>query len=123
MVFASWLSDQFFGGIGWLLIFAGALHLLFNKYGGAISPTVRKEAGDAMLRDLHRLRRYRSAAAELGPEIANALPVGSTGERAISALGSVDEITNRGAKDPQHPQHLVHTRGGVGAKSRTATGW
>jgi hypothetical protein len=47
-MFASWLSDQFFGGIGWLILFAGALHLLFNKYGSKIDPTVRKEAGDAM---------------------------------------------------------------------------
>jgi hypothetical protein len=47
-MFASWLGDQFFGGIGWIIIFAAGIHLLCKQYGGSIDGTVRKEAGDAM---------------------------------------------------------------------------
>lgn len=47
MVFASWLSDQFFGGIGWLLIFAGALHFLAHRYGKA-NPEIPQEANNAL---------------------------------------------------------------------------
>ena len=47
MVFASWISDQFFGGIGWLILFAAGIHLLARKYGDA-NPTVRDTAKQAV---------------------------------------------------------------------------
>jgi hypothetical protein len=46
-MFASWLGDQFFGGIGWLILFAAGIHLLAHRYGKA-NPEVPREMNDAL---------------------------------------------------------------------------
>jgi hypothetical protein len=46
-MFASWLGDQFFGGIGWLILFAAGIHLLAKWYGDR-NPVVKQEASHAL---------------------------------------------------------------------------
>jgi hypothetical protein len=46
-MFASWLGDQFFGGIGWIIIFAAGIHLLCKSYGDR-NPDVKSEASSAV---------------------------------------------------------------------------